>query len=129
MTAIEALAEGYLGLGLEAEGHLFAGETPAKAPQARTVLAAGAGSAHATLPVETLPVRVNVYDPDARTAHERARAAYEALHQRGEWHLTGWRVLGIGAVQPPWAAPAGDEQGKRVYRVVFDMRVVMVRDA
>lgn len=116
---IEAIAQGLVALGVAEDGRWYVGEWPAEAEAPGLMLTPLAGTAHATLPLERLPVQITACDLDHHQAWLQARACYAALHQRTAWALEGWTALGIFAQHPPRAIPAMPGSAGPVHRVRF----------
>lgn len=120
---IEAIRDGYLALGLP--GPVYLGERPARETGACVVLTPVGGVADPDLPLTQWAVRVEQCHPDQQTAHQRAWAAYQALHRRAHWMLTDWLVLWCEAAAPPSGAPAENGQGVLLYRAAFGISLTM----
>lgn len=123
MTPYEALLSGCEDL---LGGTIYLGGRPDGAEYPCICLMPYAGSSSAYLPTDEYRVQVNCYGYDQQAAAVEAHRVYGLLHQRYNWALTDWMVMGAYAAQPPFPQPAGDGQGALLYRYCFNV-VMTVR--
>ena len=125
MLPIDAICAGFRALGLDGGDPVWIAERLAEGT-ACTVLTPEGGAAHPTLPVETITLQLEVCHPSQQTAHERAWAAYRALHRHDLWTLDGWTALGLFADAPPSVLPSLVAGNGPLYRVGFRLRGTFV---
>lgn len=123
MTAIGAIREGYVAL---VGGTAYTGRLPPdQAVLPCAVLRVYAGRSNVYLPLRELHVQVCCYSTSQAQAAENAEGAYAALHQKGEWVLTGWVALDVEALNPPIWLPELPYQGADLHRWAFNARFIL----
>jgi hypothetical protein len=114
MSIVNALADGYVALGLGGGKMVYPGFGPAKKPTEFTTLVPTGGipTAWASGVIKYLTIQVNTYGPAEafNLVLDRATVAHDELHEKTAWSLDGYRIERIQCLQPPF--PNGVEDGR-----------------
>jgi hypothetical protein len=104
---LPALAAGLVELGINDGDTIYIGFAPEDRGDAQghkvldfLTVAGYGGRGDPDLPLRHLNAQLMFTHRELATAAARAEAAFQALHQRAEWHIDGWDILRIDAAEP-----------------------------